>query len=57
MINKQKNIILKYMKHKILSYWLNNKANLIFHDIINMVNSDISGDDRPQQHINVLIGA
>ena len=39
------NIILKYMKHKTITYWLNNKDDLIPQNIIDTVNGDISDDD------------
>ena len=39
------NLILKFMAHKTLAYWLNNKDDLIPQDIIDTVNGDISDDD------------
>ena len=39
------NLILKFMQHKTLTYWLNNKDDLISQDIIDTVNGDISDDD------------
>ena len=38
-------LILKFMKHKTLTYWLNSKDNPIPPDIIDTINGDISDDD------------
>ena len=43
--NCSPNLILKFMKHKILNYWLTNKDELIPQDIIDTINGDISDDD------------
>ena len=37
-------MILKYMEHKTLSYWLN-KDDLVPQDIIDTINGDIFDDD------------
>ena len=43
--NCSPNLILKFMKHKTLTYWLSNKDDLIPQDIIDIVNGDISDDN------------
>ena len=39
------NQILRFMKHKILTYWLTKKDELVPQDIIDTINGDISDDD------------
>ena len=39
------NLILKFMKHMTLTYWLSNKDEVIPQDIIDTVNGDISDND------------
>ena len=52
------NIILKYIKHKTLTNWLNSKDDFIPQDIIDTINGDISDDNfldkgKPRQYNNV----
>lgn len=39
------NLILKFMKHKTLTYRLTNKDELVPQDIIDPINGDVSDDD------------
>ena len=43
--NCSPNLILKFIKHKSLNYWLQNKDDLIPQDIIDTINGGISDDD------------